>query len=156
MPRWKRVFLSCGIILLGAVHLSCIEIDGLALLGYDCANFYFGSMVMYFKQTIEVQVGQQYFTSYHMFDSIKNPFWCSSFQSYLTFLEVKAVNWARSSERFCHMPQQKLIIPINWRNCLRVFWDCEGLNGLYFLWYGHKPVTSDVITQIVKFVGAKA
>ena len=37
-----------------------------------------------------------------------------------------------------------------------IFWDCEGLNGFYFLWYGHEPVTSKVITQIVKFVGAKA
>ena len=36
------------------------------------------------------------------------------------------------------------------------FWDCEGLNSLYFLWYMNNPVTSDVITQIVKFVGAKA
>ena len=36
------------------------------------------------------------------------------------------------------------------------FWDCKGSNGLDFLWYGHNPVTSDVITQIVKFVGAKA
>ena len=36
------------------------------------------------------------------------------------------------------------------------FWDSEGLNGLAFLWYGHNHVTSDVITQIVKFVGAKA
>ena len=35
------------------------------------------------------------------------------------------------------------------------FWNFEGLNGLDFLWYGHNPVTSDVITQIVKFVGAK-
>ena len=30
-------------------------------------------------------------------------FWCSSFQSYLTLLEVKAGNGARSSERFYHM-----------------------------------------------------
>ena len=36
------------------------------------------------------------------------------------------------------------------------FWNCEGLNGLDFLWYGHNPVTSDVITQIFKFVGTKA
>ena len=36
------------------------------------------------------------------------------------------------------------------------FWNCEVLNGLDFLWYCHNPVTSDVITQIVKFVGAKA
>ena len=31
-------------------------------------------------------------------------------------------------------------------------WNCEGLNDLNFFWYGHNPVTSDVITQIVKFV----
>ena len=37
-----------------------------------------------------------------------------------------------------------------------VFWNCEGLNGLDFLWYRHNPVTSDVITQIVKFMSAKA
>ena len=36
------------------------------------------------------------------------------------------------------------------------FWNCEDLNGLDFLWYGHYYGTSDVITQIVKFVGAKA
>ena len=36
------------------------------------------------------------------------------------------------------------------------FWNCEGLNCLDFLWYGHNSVTSDVITQIVKFVGNKA
>ena len=36
------------------------------------------------------------------------------------------------------------------------FWDFEGLNGLDVIWYGHKPVTIDVITQIVKYVGAKA
>ena len=36
------------------------------------------------------------------------------------------------------------------------FWICEGLNGLDFLWYGHNSVKRDVITQIVKFVGAKA
>ena len=36
------------------------------------------------------------------------------------------------------------------------FWKCEGLNGLDFIWYGHNSVTSDVITQMVKFVGAKA
>ena len=30
-------------------------------------------------------------------------FWCSSFQSYLTFLDVNAVNGASSSERFCHI-----------------------------------------------------
>ena len=36
------------------------------------------------------------------------------------------------------------------------FWNCKGLNCLYFLWYGHNSVTSDVLTQIVKFVGAKA
>ena len=35
-------------------------------------------------------------------------------------------------------------------------WNYEGLNCLGFLWYGHNSVTSDVITQIVKFVGAKA
>ena len=34
----KEFFLSCGVILLGAVHLSRIESNGLALLGYDCAN----------------------------------------------------------------------------------------------------------------------
>ena len=36
-----------------------------------------------------------------------------------------------------------------------IFCNCEGLNGLYFLWYGNNSVTSDVITQIFKFVGAK-
>ena len=36
-----------------------------------------------------------------------------------------------------------------------VFWNCEGLNCLDFLWYGHNSVTSDVINQIDKFVGAK-
>ena len=36
------------------------------------------------------------------------------------------------------------------------FWNYERLNGLGFLWYGNNSVTSDVITQIVKFVGAKA
>ena len=36
------------------------------------------------------------------------------------------------------------------------FWNCEGLNCLDFLWYGHNSVASDVITQIFKFVGAKA
>ena len=36
------------------------------------------------------------------------------------------------------------------------FWNCEGLNCLNFIWYGHNSVTSDVITQIVKLVGAKA
>ena len=36
-----------------------------------------------------------------------------------------------------------------------IFWDYEGLNGLDFLWYGHNTVTSDVITQVLKFVGAK-
>ena len=35
-------------------------------------------------------------------------------------------------------------------------WYCEGLNGLDFLWYVHNPVTSDVITQIVIFVGKKS
>ena len=35
------------------------------------------------------------------------------------------------------------------------FWNCEGLNCLDFIWYGHKPITSDVITQIVKFVGTE-
>ena len=30
------------------------------------------------------------------------------------------------------------------------------MNGLDFIWYGHNSVTSDVITQIVKFVGAKS
>ena len=35
------------------------------------------------------------------------------------------------------------------------FWNYEGLNSLNFLWYGHNPVTSDVITQVVKFVGSK-
>ena len=34
--------------------------------------------------------------------------------------------------------------------------DCEGLNGLNSIWYHHNPATSDVITQIVKLVGAKA
>ena len=37
-----------------------------------------------------------------------------------------------------------------------MFGNFEGLNGLDFLWYGHNSVTSDAITQIVKFVGAKA
>ena len=37
-----------------------------------------------------------------------------------------------------------------------IFWNYEVLNVLHFLWYGHNPVTSDMITQIVKFVGAKA
>ena len=36
------------------------------------------------------------------------------------------------------------------------FWDCKLLNSLDFIWYGNNPVTSDVITKIVKFVGAKA
>ena len=36
------------------------------------------------------------------------------------------------------------------------FCKCELLYGLNFLWYGHNSVTSDMITQIVKFVGAKA
>ena len=36
------------------------------------------------------------------------------------------------------------------------FWDCEGLNGLDFLWYGHNPVKSDVITQIFKKFGVKS
>ena len=36
-------------------------------------------------------------------------------------------------------------------------WDCEGFNGLdFFFWYGHNTVTSDVITQVLKFVGSKA
>ena len=35
-------------------------------------------------------------------------------------------------------------------------WGCEGLNGLDFLRYGHNPFTSDVITQILKFVGVEA
>ena len=35
----KKFFLSCGVILLGAVHISWIESDGIALFGYDCANF---------------------------------------------------------------------------------------------------------------------
>ena len=35
-------------------------------------------------------------------------------------------------------------------------WDCEGLNGLDFLWCGHNTVTSDVITQVFKFVGSEA
>ena len=30
------------------------------------------------------------------------------------------------------------------------------MNGLNFIWYGHNTVTSDVITPIVKVVGAKA
>ena len=37
-----------------------------------------------------------------------------------------------------------------------IFWDCNGLNGLDFIWYEHNPVTSEVITKLVKFVGAKA
>ena len=36
------------------------------------------------------------------------------------------------------------------------FCNCEGLNCLDFFWYRHNSITSDVITQIVKFVGAKA
>ena len=36
------------------------------------------------------------------------------------------------------------------------FWNCEGLNCLDFLWYGHNSVTSDMITQIVNFVVAKS
>ena len=36
------------------------------------------------------------------------------------------------------------------------FWNFESLNGLDFLWYGHNPVTSYVITQIVKLVDAEA
>ena len=36
------------------------------------------------------------------------------------------------------------------------FWNCKGLDCLEFLWYGHNSVTCDVITQIVKFEGAKA
>ena len=34
----KEFFLSCGVIRLGAVHISRIESDWLALLGYDCAK----------------------------------------------------------------------------------------------------------------------
>ena len=36
------------------------------------------------------------------------------------------------------------------------FWDCKGLNGLEIIWYLHNPVMSDMITQMVNFVGAKA
>ena len=36
------------------------------------------------------------------------------------------------------------------------FWDYKGLNGLDFFWYGHNLLISDVITQIVKFVGVKS
>ena len=34
----KEFFLSCGVIMLGGDHLSRIESDWLALLGYDCAK----------------------------------------------------------------------------------------------------------------------
>ena len=67
----KELFISCGIILLVDIHLSCIESDGLAILVDDCTNIYFGSTSMYLKRSIEVQVGQKYFTSYHTFDGIK-------------------------------------------------------------------------------------
>ena len=36
------------------------------------------------------------------------------------------------------------------------FWNYEGLNCLDFLWYGHNPLTSGVITSIVEFVCAEA
>ena len=36
------------------------------------------------------------------------------------------------------------------------FCDCKSLNGLDFLWHVKNPSTSDVITQIVKFIGVKA
>ena len=36
------------------------------------------------------------------------------------------------------------------------FWKCEGLNCLDFIRYGQNSVTSDVITQIVKFVYTEA
>ena len=39
---------------------------------------------------------------------------------------------------------------------LASLWDCKGLNGLDFIWYGHNTVTSDVITQVLNFVGSKA
>ena len=67
----KEFFLICGVIMLGTGHVSLIESNGLALLGYDCANLQFGSISNYFKRSIEVRVGQQYFTSYDRFDSIK-------------------------------------------------------------------------------------
>ena len=35
-------------------------------------------------------------------------------------------------------------------------WDCEGLNGLDFLWYGHNTVTSGGIIQVFKLLGAEA
>ena len=57
--------------MVGAVHLSRIESDWLALLGYDCAKLEFRGIGMYFKRIIEVRVSQQYFTSYHMFDSFR-------------------------------------------------------------------------------------
>ena len=56
---------------LGAVHLSIIESDWPALLLYDCAKLEFRSISMYLKWSIEVRVAEQYFTSYHTFDSIK-------------------------------------------------------------------------------------
>ena len=45
----KEFFVCCGVILLGAVHLSRIEIDWLYLLGYDYAKLEFRSISMYFK-----------------------------------------------------------------------------------------------------------
>ena len=35
-------------------------------------------------------------------------------------------------------------------------WDCKGLNGLHFLLYGHNTVSSDMVNQVFKFVGAEA
>ena len=40
---------------------------------------------MYFKRSIEVQVGQQYFMSYHMFDAIKHVIGSEVLLAYLDF-----------------------------------------------------------------------
>ena len=54
---------------------------------------------MYFKQSIEAQIGQQYFTSYHIFDSIETilvlvvprykKFWCAPLGVVNFFYDLK-------------------------------------------------------------------
>ena len=70
-------------------------------------------------------------------------------------LEVKAVDGARLRALLPHVTV-KVDHADKLTQLFAGFWNCEGLNGLNFLWYGHNSVTSDVITKIVKLVGAKA
>ena len=110
---------------------------------------------MYFKRSIEVWVGQQYSTSYHTFDSIETLL-------VLVFLVVFDVfgKLRELMEREAQSALPRVTVEVDHTDKLTQlfasFWNCEGLNGLDFLWYGHNSVKSDMITQIVKFVGTKA